>query len=54
MGDQYIESVRDWPLPCKVKDVERFLGFAYYHHSFIPNFSRIATPLYAVTGKSGF
>ncbi|XP_062589436.1 uncharacterized protein LOC134251086 [Saccostrea cucullata] len=54
MGDQYIESVRDWPVPRDVKGVERFLGFANYHRSFIPHFSRIAAPLYAVAGKNGF
>ena len=54
MGDQYIEAVRDWPVPCDVKGVERFLGFANYHCSYIPQFSRIASPLYAVIGKGGF
>jgi hypothetical protein len=54
MGDQYIEAVRNWPLPSNVKGVERFLGFANYHRSFIPQFSSIATPLYAFTGKRNF
>lgn len=54
MGDQHIEAVRDWPVPCDVKGVERFLGFANYHCSYIPQFSRIASPLYAVIGKGGF
>jgi hypothetical protein len=54
MGDQYIEAVRDWTLPSDVKGVEHFLGFANYHRSFIPQFSRIAAPPYAVTGKRNF
>lgn len=41
-------------MPCNVKGVERFLGFAKYHRSFIPHLYRIAAPLYAITGKSGF
>lgn len=54
MGDQYIEAVRDWPRPVNTKAVERFLGFANYHRNFIPHFSEIAAPLYAITGKAAF
>lgn len=54
MGDQYVEAVRDWPRPVNTKAVERFLGFANYHRNFIPHFSEIAAPLYAITGKAAF
>ena len=54
MGNQYIEAVKEWPLPTESKGVERFLGFANYHRSFIPDFSHIAKPLYDLTGKKGF
>lgn len=42
--------------PCLVmlKVFDFFFGFANYHRSLISHFSRIAAPLYAVTGKSGF
>ena len=54
MGKQYIEAVQEWPVPVNSKAVERFLGFANYHRNFIPRFSEIAAPLYALTGKRAF
>lgn len=36
MEDQYIKSVRNWPVPCNAKSVERFLGFANYYRSLYP------------------
>ena len=54
MGDQYISAIRDWKVPQNTKDTQRFLGFANYHRQFIANFSEIAAPLYAVTGKNKF
>ena len=41
-------------MPKNSKDVERFLGLANYHRSFIKNFAHIAVPLYKVTGKQEF
>lgn len=52
MGDQYMEAVRDWPRPVHTKEVERFLSFANYQQNFIPHFSEVAAPLYAITGKA--
>ena len=54
MGDQYISAIKDWKVPQNTKDTQRFLGFANYHRQFIANFSEIAAPLYAVTGKNKF
>ena len=34
--------------------VERFLGFANYHRSFIKDFAKISGPLYEITGKTKF
>ena len=47
-----VAGLRDYP--CKLKDkrqVCRFLGVTGYHHMFCPNFSIIAIPLTALTGK---
>ena len=44
-------AVQDWPTPCSVSDVRRFVGFASYYRRFIPQFSAIATPLHALTKK---
>lgn len=49
-----IQVVRDWPVPTSAKQVERFMGLANYHRGFIKDFSKLATPLYAVTGKHNF
>lgn len=54
MGDEYIEAVKEWETSTKVKDVERFLGFANYHRGFIAGFAQMAQPLYNVTGKQPF
>jgi hypothetical protein len=54
MGDTYMSAVREWAVPYNVKEVERFLGFAYYHLAFIARYAEIANPLYSVTGKKPF
>ena len=40
-----IKTVRDWPEPQSVRDIQVFLGFANFYKRFIKNFSRIAAPL---------
>ena len=52
--DADIQSVALWPVPACSKDVERFMGLANYHRSFIKNFSQLADPLYRVVGKKKF
>jgi transposase InsO family protein len=46
-----VEAVRGWKVPKTQKEVRRFLGFANYYRMFIPNYSKIAGPLTALTGK---
>ncbi len=54
MTDQYIAVVMDWPVPLYTKDAERFMGLANYHRTFVPNFAKLAEPMYRVTGKQKF
>ncbi len=54
MTDQDIAVVREWPVPLCTKDVERFMGLANYHRTFVPNFSKLAEPMYRVMGKQKF
>ena len=46
-----VEAVRIWKAPRTQKEVRRFLGFANYYRTFIPNFSKIAALLTALTRK---
>ena len=46
--------VHEWPTPKCSKDVERFMGLANYHRSFVRQFADIAAPLYGVIGKNKF
>lgn len=50
-----VENVRcvlDYPIPRTCKDVHRFIGLASYFRRFVPNFSLIAKPLYALIKKN--
>ena len=54
LAETDIKAVLDWPVPQSTREVEQFLGLANYHRNFIKNFSRIAVPLYRLTGKNPF
>ena len=54
MTEEDCEVVQSWPTPTCSKDVERFMGLANYHRSFVKNFSELAEPLYSVVGKYNF
>jgi predicted aspartyl protease len=54
MTEEDIAVVKAWPVPTCAKHVERFMGLANYHRGFIKDFSHLAAPLYAVTGKKQF
>jgi hypothetical protein len=40
-----VQEVLDWKAPISVHEVWSFLGLAGYYHRFIPDFSKIATPM---------
>ena len=44
-------SIKEWPTPKTVKDVQSFLGLANYNKKFVQDYSRIATPLTNLTRK---
>ncbi|KAK3534931.1 hypothetical protein QTP70_002016 [Hemibagrus guttatus] len=45
MDNSKITAVTEWPRPTTVKELQRFLGFANFYHSFIRNYSITAAPL---------
>ena len=45
------ESVKNWPVPQKVKDIQAFLRFANFYRRFIEGFSKICKPLTDLTQK---
>ena len=45
MDSTKVSAVLSWPLPCSVKDVQSFLGFANFYRRFIKDYAKIAQPL---------
>ena len=52
MDKSKIQVIKDWPTPCKVKEVQSFLGFANFYRCFIANYSDITIPLTCLTCKN--
>ncbi|OQN95116.1 hypothetical protein B0A48_18806, partial [Cryoendolithus antarcticus] len=44
-------SIREWPTPACVKDIQSFLGLANYNRKFIKDYSKIAQPMTELTKK---
>ena len=51
MSPDKITTIADWLEPCKVKDIQSFLGFANFYCRFIFNYSNIMVPLTRLTQK---
>ena len=46
-----VSSVREWPRPTSVKEVQQFLGLTNYFRKFMKGYSTIAAPLTSLTAK---
>jgi hypothetical protein len=46
-----IEAIMSFKIPKTVKQLQNFLGLAYYYRKFIKDFSKIASPLFRNTEK---
>jgi hypothetical protein len=51
MDPKKIETIKNWPQPKTLKDIQAFLGFANFYRRFILGFSVIVKPLTALTKK---
>ena len=47
-----ISTVKEWPTPRNIKDVQAFLGLANYYRRFILRFSELAAPMTKLTRKN--
>ena len=52
MDPSRTEAIRKYPVPKNGREVRRFLGLASYYRKFIPDFAKIAVPLYYLTKKN--
>jgi len=49
VSPEYINAVKNFPVPINAKAVQRFIGKCQYYHRFVPNFSKMCAPLYKAT-----
>ena len=49
-SEEYIQKVRNYPIPTTITELRRFLGLVNFQNKFVPHCSEIAKPLSAVTG----
>ncbi|KAJ1576003.1 hypothetical protein NDA11_005725 [Ustilago hordei] len=48
MDPEKVHTVKEWPMPESIHDIQRFLGFANFYQRFIAHFAHIAKPLTAL------
>ncbi|KAG8819677.1 hypothetical protein FRC17_010364 [Serendipita sp. 399] len=51
MDDAKVKTIKEWPTPKNVRDIQSFLGFANFYRRFISDYSRITVPLTRLTRK---
>jgi RNase H-like domain found in reverse transcriptase/Reverse transcriptase (RNA-dependent DNA polymerase)/Integrase zinc binding domain/Chromo (CHRromatin Organisation MOdifier) domain len=49
-----VAGVSDWPTPTSKKEVQQFVGFVNFYRRFIQDYSKVARPLFDLTGKADF
>lgn len=51
MCQDKVQTIKEWPVPNSVKEIQSFLGFANFYRRFICDYSKIAVPLTTLTQK---
>ena len=51
MDPAKVDTVKNWPQPRNLRDVQSFLGFANFYRRFITGYSKLAAPLTALAKK---
>src|SRR5579863_1556431 len=46
-----LSTVKEWPQPKKVKDIQKFLGFCNFYKQFVQNYSQMVRLLFDLTRK---
>lgn len=46
-----LEAIQSFPVPSDLRSLRSFLGLASYYRRFMPSFSKVANPLFALTKK---
>ena len=54
MEPDKVETIKNWPVPTRKKEVQSFLGFANYYRNFIAGYSQKTRPLTKLTGDVPF
>ena len=54
LTDHSVSVIKEWKTPSSVKEVEKFLGLANYHRSFMKDYAHTAEPLQKIVGKKEF
>ena len=54
MIPEYVQRIKDWPVPKNGKEVATFLGFAGYYHPFIPQYSALTNRLNGIKKAEKF
>lgn len=42
MDPAKVTAITEWPIPSNLKQLQQFLGFAYFYRWFTSNYSRLA------------
>lgn len=46
-----VRAIKEWPVPCNIRQIRKFLGLASWYRRFVDNFARVAESLIRLTKK---